>query len=36
VPIPFAEDRSAGGESTVVEPGTVHVTASVTVVYELA
>ncbi|MFC6940147.1 SIMPL domain-containing protein [Salinirubellus sp. GCM10025818] len=36
VPIPFAEDRGADGGSTVVEPGTVRVTASVTVVYDLA
>ena len=35
-PIPFAEDRGAGGASTVVEPGTVRVTASVTVVYDLS
>lgn len=33
-PIPFAERSDAGG-GTVVEPGTVRVTASVTVVYDL-
>ena len=35
-PIPLAESRSADGASTVVEPGTVRVSASVTVVYDLA
>lgn len=35
-PIPFTESRSADDASTVVEPGTARVTASVTVVYELA
>jgi len=37
-PTPYYESRDdvgGGGGSTVVEPGTVRVTASVTVVYEL-
>lgn len=35
-PIPYAESRAADGASTVVEPGNVRVSASVTVVYDLA
>ena len=35
-PLPFAEERSTDGASTTVEPGTVSVSASVTVVYDLA
>ena len=36
VPVAYAEARADAGGSTVVEPGTVQVRASVTVVYELS